>query len=862
MEKMETQRTREKQAGKGVQFYATQLGDYDEMHAKEGEVLPHWDYLMRALDRLGSDGLERRRKEAERLLRETGVTYNVYDAPQNKTNPWQLDPIPLLISSQEWAVIERGLIQRTELLDLILADLYGPQHLIKKGLLPMELVYSHIGFLRPCTDMPKPLTHHLIVHATNLARGPDGRMWVLDDRTQAPSGAGYALENRTVMARVLPSLFRDAQVHRLAVFFRGLRTGLANIAPQNKEDPHIVVLTPGPLNETYFEHAYLASYLGYTLVQGDDLTVRDGKVWLKSLQGLQQVDVILRRLDDTFCDPLELRLDSQLGVAGLLQAARLGNVAIANPIGSSILENPGLLAFLPSIARYFLGQDLHLPSVATWWCGQDEERDFVLANLSQLVIKPINRSAGNYAVFGGNLSVAERENLSARIRAKPHLFVGQQEVSFSTAPALSDGKIEPRHAILRSFVVARDRDYVVMPGGLTRIGPQKGVFDVSNQSGGISKDTWVLASEPEKQVSLWLQPHRGQGTEPLIGPLPSRSAENLFWVGRYAERAEAAARLMRTVLQKQRESREFNDTNDLSCLKALLIALTHVTGAYPGFIGEEGKDKLNDPREELISLALDIEREGSIAYSLQAFTRSAYAVRDLWSSDTWRMVDKMEQKWQRANGSLKPRFGRIQDSLNAFILNLVAFSGLTTESMVRETGWLMLDIGRRLERALCTIALLRSLLVPSHDAGVNNQIMEAVLSTSESVITFRRRYRAFMQLPTVLALLLMDENHPRALAYQLQHLQKHIDLLPRERRIQGLHEDQRLILEIYTDLRLANVSALAKTTKRNRLNRNLDQLLAGMDTRLWKFSETLTHSYFSHVQGEQIFASSKVEEEL
>jgi len=846
----------------GVQFYATQLGAYDEMRAKEGKVLPHWDYLMRALERLGSEGLERRRKEADRLLRETGVTYNVYDTPRGAATAWQLDPIPLLISSEEWTVIEGGLAQRAELLDLILKDIYGPQNLIKKGLLPLELVYSHIGYLRPCTDIPKPAHHHLILHASNLARGPEGRMWVLDDRTQAPSGAGYALENRMVMTRILPSLFRDAQVHRLAVFFRALRSGLANIAPQNKDDPHIVVLTPGPLNETYFEHAYLASYLGYPLVQGDDLTVRDGRVWLKSLQGLQQVDVILRRLDDTFCDPLELRMDSKLGVAGLLQAARLGHVAIANPIGSSILENPALLAFLPGIARHLLGQELKLPSVATWWCGQSREREFVLKNLDRLVIKPTNRSAGNYAVFGCGLNAGEREALSARIRAKPHLYVGQQEVSFSTVPALSAGTIEPRHAILRTFLVARDRDYVLMPGGLTRIGPKKGVFDVSNQSGGISKDTWVLATEPEKQVSLWLQPQRGQGIEPLIGPLPSRSAENLFWVGRYAERAEAAARLMRTVLQKQRESSEFNDPNDLACFKILLVALSHVTGAYPGFTGEEGKGKRQDPREELLSLALDVGREGSIAYSLNAFTRSAYAVRDLWSSDTWRMVDRMQQKWQGPSGTQKIGYGRLQDSLNAFILNLVAFSGLTTESMVRETGWLMLDIGRRLERTFSTISLLRALLIPIHEDALNNQIMEAVLSTSESVITFRRRYRAFMQLPAVLELLLMDEKHPRALAYQFQQLQKHIDALPREYRIQGLYEDQRLILKGYTDLRLADISALSKFAKKKRMHANLDALLADLTSVLAKFSDVITQTYFSHVQGSQIFAPSQMENDV
>ncbi|MDD5632873.1 MAG: circularly permuted type 2 ATP-grasp protein, partial [Methylococcales bacterium] len=473
------------------------------MYATENKALPYWERFMAALENMGSENLELRRKEAQRLLRENGVTYNVYGDSQNLTRPWRLDPVPLLISSDEWSVIEAGIKQRAELLDLILKDIYGKQSLLKKGLLPPDLVLSHEGFLHPCVSALQNQQRHLTIYSANLARGPNGRMWVLDDRTQAPSGSGYALENRTVMTRVLTDIFRETQVHRLSGFFKALHKGLAAIAPHNKEDPRIVILTPGPLNETYFEHAYLAAYLGYTLVQGGDLTVRDGHVWLKSLAGLQPVDVILRRVDDSFCDPLELRSGSKLGVAGLLEVVRRGNVAIANPLGSSVLENPGLLAFLPRLSRHFLNQELKLSSVATWWCGQRRERDFVLQSLDSLVIKPINRSQGNHAVFGGELTLKEKEDLRCQILAKPHLFIGQEQVSFSTLPSFIDNHIEPRNAVIRSFVVASGNDYTVMPGGLTRIAPQKNNFIVSNQAGGISKDTWVLATEPDKTVSLW-----------------------------------------------------------------------------------------------------------------------------------------------------------------------------------------------------------------------------------------------------------------------------------------------------------------------------------------------------------------------
>ncbi|HQR50790.1 MAG TPA: circularly permuted type 2 ATP-grasp protein, partial [Methylophilaceae bacterium] len=477
--------------------YRLGIGAYDEMLDGAGNVRPHWGQLMHALHALGPQEVEQRHKEALKLLRENGVTYNVYGDPDGANHPWQLDPVPLLISGKEWYDIEAGLLQRAELLNLLLADLYGPRELIRKGLLPLELVYNHGGFLRACDQVRLPGRHQLILYAADLARGPDQNMWVLGDRTQAPSGTGYALENRLAMSRVLPSLFRSAQVHRLEPFFQSLRAGLNSLSPQQSDIPRVVVLTPGPFNETFFEHAYLASHLGYPLVQGDDLTVRDGHVWLKSLTGLQRVDIILRRVDDNYCDPLELRGDSRLGVPGLLEAARRGNVAIANPLGSSILENPGLQPFLPGIARHFLGQPLQLPSIATWWCGQPQEMDYVLANLDQLVIKPIYRNPGVRSVFGHLLSQQQLAEWRDRIRANPAFYVGQEHESFSTVPSVVAGGYEPRQALLRCFLVARADGYTVMPGGLTRSAPEKGDMPISNQMGGISKDTWIIASEPQ-----------------------------------------------------------------------------------------------------------------------------------------------------------------------------------------------------------------------------------------------------------------------------------------------------------------------------------------------------------------------------
>ncbi len=845
----------------GTQYYATQLGIYDEMYANKIKVLPYWERFMAALDSMGTDNLELRRREAQRLLRENGVTYNVYGDLKNLTRPWQLDPVPLLISSEEWVVIEAGLKERAELLDLILKDIYGKQTLLKKGLLPPELVFGHEGFLHPCVGALQKQKRYLTIYSANLARGPNGRMWVLDDRAQAPSGSGYALENRTVLTRVLPDIFRQTQVRRLSGFFKSLHKGLVEIAPHKKEDPRIVILTPGPLNETYFEHAYLAAYLGYTLVQGGDLTVRDGKVWLKSLSGLQAVDVILRRVDDSFCDPLALRSESKLGVTGLLEAVRRGNVAIANPLGSSVLENPGLMAFLPRLARYFLNDDLKLPSIATWWCGQSRERDFVLQHLDSLVIKPINRGFGNYAVFGGSLSSKEKDTLRSQIMAKPHLFIGQEQVSFSTLPAFIDQKIEPRNAVLRNFVVASGHDYQVMPGGLTRVARQKDNLIVSNQAGGISKDTWVLAAEPDKPISLWTQPKRNQLIDANVEALTSRAADNLFWVGRNLERTEAVTRLLRVILLKHREAFEFKDPIDAECLSVLLRTFTQVTGTYPGFIKCD-EQFIKTPEAELISLVKDAFRSGSLTSNVQAFFQAAFSIRDLWSQDTWRSVDNIQRRWQQRVNNVDLKIEQLPTHLDDLMVGIVAFTGLTSESMTREAAWLMLDSGRRLERALALIALFRSTLALRHEDALQTQVLEAVLVATDSLTIYQRRYRSYIQLPLVLELLLLDDAHPRSLAYQLQQLSVHIAALPRSKRKGQLSGEERLILEAYTDLRLCNVQELTQVNEDDGVYQRFEELLSNTTNLLWQTSELIAEAYFSHSQTSQLMVLNTVEDEL
>lgn len=833
-----------------LEQYRPQPGAFDEMLAAPGEVRAHWRYLAEALGSLGLSALQDRQREARRQLRASGVTYTVYGDPQGRERAWELDPIPLLVSSEEWQVIESGLTQRAELLNLIFKDIYGPQELVRRGILPMEVVYAHGGFLRAFHPLNPRATHPLTVYAADLARGPDGRMWVLNDRTQAPSGAGYALENRLVMTRILPSLFRDSHVHRLALFFQNLRASLAALSPRPDVDPRIVVLTPGPLNETYFEHSFLASYLGYTLAQGDDLTVQGGRVWLRSMRRLEPVDVILRRVDDHYCDPLELRPDSRLGVPGLVEAVRRGNVAVVNPLGASVLENPALNAFLPAIARHFLGQDLELPSAASWWCGQRAERDYVLANLDKLVIKPLYREAGVRPVFGALLTRKARARLAERIRARPHRYVGQEQLGFSAVPSLVDDGLEARHAVLRSFLVAREDGYVVMPGGLTRISPSQDTFIVSNQAGGQSKDTWILATEPEKQVSLLPSAVPRVAAPDMRGALPAGAADNLFWLARYAERAEQGARTLRTVLRVYRNAVEFRDPLDQACLDVLLSALTQVTASYPGFFGPQGVGARASPVPELLALIVDGGRTGSVAFNLQALLSAAYAVRDRLSGDTWRVINGIRGKLEALQARNLTELDDVQDDLDEIVTSLVALAGLAQESMLRGQAWLFLDMGRRLERAQLLISLLRAVVVGGCEQNQEPALLESVLASTESLMAYRRGYHDQPQPEPVLALLLFEENNPRSLAYQLKELQERVDVLPREESAARLSEQARLVLDAVTRLHLADPSMLAQAGETGRRG-ELDALLTGIDALLRETALTLARDYFTDLRGPQ-----------
>jgi uncharacterized circularly permuted ATP-grasp superfamily protein/uncharacterized alpha-E superfamily protein len=837
----------------------------DEMVDPEGGLRPHWWTFLRALNELGFSEVTRRWEDARQLIREHGVTYNVYGDPRGLGRPWVLDPVPLLISAEDSDALQAGLVQRARLLELILADLYGPQMLLHSGLLPPELVFEHPGFLRPCHGVYPSAGRFLHLYAANLARAPDGQFWVLGDRTQAPSGAGYVLENRLVLSRMLPDVLPDCQVQRLARYFLTVRETLRELAPHHRDNPRVVLLTPGPYNETYFEHAFLAQYLGYTLVEGGDLTVRGDRVFLKLLGGLQPVDVILRRLDDDFCDPLQLRRDSFLGAPGLVQAVRAGNVAVANPLGSGLVETPALMAFLPKLCMQLLGEPLKMPSVSSWWCGDPTARDHVLTNLRRLVIKPTFPSSGVEPIFGEKLSRDQLQTLADRIRARPRDYVGQEQLALSTAPVLADGRLRPRRFVFRAFLAAARDSFVVMPGGLTRTAAEPDSLVVSMQQGGGSKDTWVLSAGPVSPFSLLPSP--GRPTElSRDDDLPSRAADNLHWLGRYVERAEGCARLVRGILVRLTEKSGLADVPELP---ALLRALTHQGMTYPGFVGLAAEARLADPEEELFSIVYDGARPGSLQWTLDALQRVSRTVRDRLSSDTWRVLNRLKLQELEARASELSKeaaaiseeppatAGTLSDlleSIEDLVISLTAFSGLAMESMTRGPGWRFLELGRQLERAAHTISLLKCTLTKV--GGGEGPLLEALLEIAESSMTYRRRYLSSVQAAPVLDLLLADETNPRSLAFQFVAMAEHVEHLPHDDSQPHSTTEQQVAMAALTDLRLANIDGLARATDEG-LRRNLDELLTRLGKQIPLLSDKITQNYLTHVQASQQLATLK-----
>jgi len=829
----------------------------DEMLDSNGEIWRHWKKLLDSYEHMGMDAMLVKEREVQRQLRENGVTYNVYGDPNGLNRAWGLDPLPMVFSGEDWQMVEEGLLQRTNLLNLILSDIYGSRTLLRSNHLPLGVIYNHGGFLRQADKIALPGRQQLIHYAADMARGPNGKMWILNDRMDAPSGTGYALENRAAMTRVFPELIRDNRVARISTFYQHLRASLLALSPTNKENPRIVILSPGYGNETYFEHAYLSSFMGFTLAFGQDLTVRDGYVWLRTLRGLEKVDVILRRVDDVYCDPLEFKGESQLGVVGLMEAVRQRKVSVVNPLGCRILENPGLMAFLPSLCREILGEELLLPSVATWWCGQEMERKYVLDNIETLIIKNIYRDHNNHSIYGGELTRNQVNQLRKKILESPHLYVGQESVNFSTTPSLVGGKIEAKTALLRAFVTANveEETYTVMPGGLARSSTSRGFFKVSNQSGGLSKDAWVIGSKYNQSE---YRPGKIEVLQSVDNVLPSRAGENFYWLGRYMERVVYTVRMLRLVLGKFEEEDMDPLGEEEGHMKLLLKSLTYLTATYPGFVGsdkDDAADVLKNPEKELISLALDADRPGTLANSLNKMLVNSYAVRDRLSFDTWRILDAIKKDWEDLQ-SEEPHLTAIHNALDQLIVKIMAFNGLSIVNMTQEASWRLLNIGRYVESAYCATSILRSILVPVSKKETEKLLMELVLRANESLITYRYRYRSDLQLKGVLELLLDFEQSPRSVKYFLKQLETMVTALPKGETQTLLPAIRKKIFEATAIIQLSEFADLTKAEAGDLERNELESSLSKMHKVLGEISNLIIENYFSHTVGQYGFVKT------
>ncbi len=810
--------------------YAPPAGVHDEMKASDGTVRPHWLELVRRLEGMGVDGLGERRENVRTLLREHGVTYNVFADGKSAQRRWELGTLPMIIGAEEWAALVPGLIQRTRLLNLVLADIYGPQRLLRDGVLPPALLQANPGFLRPCHGMQVPSGIFLSLHAIDLTRAPDGRWWVLTDRTQAPSGLGYALENRSIVSRVLQDEFRACRVERLAGFFAARREGLKALAPWT-DTPQTVLLTPGPLSETYFEHAYLARQFGLPLVEGGDLTVRDRRVFLKTLEGLQPVDVIVRRVDDTYCDPLELRGGSFLGVPGLVEAARAGHVALSNALGSGAVESPAVLAFLPKLARHLLGEDLRIPNVATWWCGQEAQREATLRGLGTRVVK---RSFVGHAEpsFGGMLTPEARENLAARVRAKPENFVGQERVALSTVPLWTGAGLEPRPLILRCYVCATADGFAVMPGGLTRVSASADSPVVSSQHGGTSMDTWVLSAEPQESVPAVETSLGAAGFDRGHSSVPSRVVENLFWLGRYAERLEDKTRLLRTALGRLAGEGGSGDERELAALAKWFVAVEVLPERFakhftPGGLASALRD-----------MVFAREEPGSVRAQLDRVAFLIASVRDRLSGDTWRILNSMQTEFPAPLRRATP--GALLIPLHRLIMQLAAFSGMEMENMTRGHAWTFLAVGRRLERALNVAANVRAVLAAD---PTGSAALPPLLEYTDSTMTYRRRHFAQPELAPALDLLLAESSNPRSVAFQCRAISRHLDVLPEAN---GTRPDPAPFRAMVARLKTADIPALAESARHGDpepLDALLGETIAGCSA----LAELIAATYFSHI---------------
>lgn len=749
--------------------YRPPPGVSDELLDAEGRIRPVWHRFIRHVAGLTPTDLANRFARGDQYLRDAGVFFRQYSPTGTSERAWPLAHVPVLLDEEEAARIARGLVQRADLLEALMADLYGPNRLVADGHLPPSLIAANREWLRPMVGVSPRSGHYLHFIAFEIGRGPDGTWWVLGDRTQAPSGAGFALENRVATSRIYAELYSEENVHRLAGFFRLFRDTLQGLS--HDRNGRIAILTPGPLNDTYFEHAYIARYLGFMLLEGEDLTVENGHVMVRTVAGLQPISVLWRRMDAAFVDPLELDVTSRLGTPGLVGALRQQAVTLVNALGSGVLETRALMAFMPRIARALLGEPLILPNIATWWCGQAAERAHVRDARDRMMIGPalstsLPFEADDTTVLGSQVRPEARGSFDAWLEAEGASLVGQEAVMLSTTPAFVNGQLLPRPMSLRVFLARTGQGWQVMQGGFARIGRVPEPSAIGMQRGGTAADVWVVSPRRVETVSM-LPTSTTPYARVRPGILPSRAADNLYWLGRYVERAEGTMRLLRSYHVRLAET-----ADPTAPLTAHLAEYLESLGINP---------KTPIP-PALIAM-------------LQSSIHSAGNVRDRFSVDGWSALNDLAKSTRRLADRVSPGDDAAR-AMSVLLRKISGFSGLVHENMYRFTGWRFLSIGRSLERAIAMTGALAWLA----DTDTPDGALDLAIEIGDSVMSHRRRYSVTTSRETVVDLLALDTMNPRAILYHLTEVKEQIAFLPNAEVNGQMSSLSRAVLQVHTDL--------------------------------------------------------------
>ena len=826
---------------------------YDEMRDRAGTLRPQWESVARAFAEMTPEDYASRLASMRGMVRDNGVTYNVYDEAGGHARPWQLDIVPFVIGAEDWKIIETAIAQRARLADLILRDLYGPQMLVAEGYVPPHLVLGHPQFLRPLMGVEPPGGVHVHLYSADLARTPDGSWMVLSSRADAPSGIGYALENRIVISQTFPDLFRDLQVERLASFFRAYREHVQGLAEAG--NGRAVLLTPGPYNEAYFEHAYLAHYLGLSLVEGQDLVVRNGQVFLKTLAGLERVAVVFRRLDSDFCDPLEFRAESALGVPGLAEAAREKGVVLANALGGGVVEAPSMAAYLPNAARALLSEELAIPDIPTVWCGTEWGRRESLARIRDLVIRDSFDARqlfwrGSSARLGAEMKPEEIAQLAHRMERRGATYVVQDIAPLGLAPVYEGGILSAKPASIRVFAAWTPNGYVVMPGALTRVAQSESIRALSMQSGAASKDTWVLSGAPVSEFSLLKRNDVSLPIKRAGDEAPSRAMDNLFWLGRYAERAENLVRVSRAIVHRLGDDMALTTSAAAGELaRRLLLPQAQASGAAVAAATKGDNARLS---AELKALIVSSESPQGLQRLLQAVQRTAWSVRDRLSSDTWRAIHALTSgEGNEAQNAVSS--AGLRTYLDALIRRAAALSGLSAENMTRGSNWLFLDTGRRIERAAHAAWLVRQMLSAAED-DIGH--IQHALEIADSAMTCRYRYLNVFQVSPAIDLLLLDPTNPRSAAFQIATILRHTLSLPKITPIQQKNFVKTVATEARDLIVGADPFALAQADETGK-RAGLAQLATAIEEIMPTLSDAIADAYFQHATPRRAGAAPK-----